>query len=246
MRLPRDIDELRADLIAVKPDIFVLDPLAATVDSLGHLSGRNYLDQLIDLTTELDVSLVAVHHLTKSGVQIAGGAGVAAAARAIHVFGPAPLRAIPHVAQQFDFEDGDELDALSLLMPFKSSYGRPAPPLILRRRELPHPGDPSAETVATYEIVCELLRGSAHAEEEDVLPQRRKRDIIKRLIVRLLVGCRRTASELQVAVTELGINADTFETARAELRQEGVIESYQESGQHWWRIAVPDVVSFDG
>lgn len=237
--LPRDLDALADELAAGRPDILMLDPLGAIVQNISHGSGRTNIDRLLGITERLGVTVIAAHHLIKSADVIGGGAGVSACARAIYLFRPAPLMMVPQILQQVVLEDATQLDTLGVLVSRKNSYACAAAPLLLQRQTRPHPADPT-ETVPSYRILGELradLGGELEESRRNTLKEK-----AKNFIIRHLVGRPCQSDELSLAALDL-FRPDTFESARAELKQEGLIESYHDRKELWWRIAIPDTIA---
>ena len=182
--------------------------------------------------------MVLVHHLIKSGRSIAtrigGGRAVQAVARSILV-----LASVDDITRiLLDLPDG-EADYV-VLDHFKSSYGREAEPLLFERAIEPHP-------VSHTQTVAILIESASIPDSLDaeILGSERsrgwRRRIARALIERFLLRGPSASEDLLSDVTVVEeISKETYERARTELVNEGVIEHPQKDGRHWWRLRVPD------
>lgn len=237
---PDDLEKLGKYLESSTVDILVLDPLDHHVDSLAQQAGRKTLGQLDAITRAADTSLVGVHHFNKSGrnvdAAIGGGRGVKGIARSILVWGPEPSVPVAVVG-----EEDNEAAECHVLAHHKSSFGPRAASLVYERVRRPHA---AGGELTLFELIGEADYTPAQVYEgpQGAVQggQGRKRAVACELILRFLTGGPRAADELRADLESAGIAVRTFERARRDLAEEGVIEQYQAGGQHWWRISVPD------
>jgi hypothetical protein len=237
-RFPRDIDLLRAHVFEHRPGLVVLDPLDAMVPNLAGQPARAVLDDLAEVAHASGTAFLLVHHLTKSGrtisQRIGGGRAVSAVARSILV-----LDEVCRLGRILLGLEGDSEPPDLVLKQHKSSYGPLAGPLTFSRQSEPHP-------VSGAGTVARLVEGEPLPEAlddlvtEDERPRGWRRRIARALIERLLLRGAMTAEDLASDIEVAEISQETFERAPADLAREGVIESFQSKGRHWWRLSIPD------
>ena len=244
-RFPRDLDRLRAHVANHRPGLVCIDPLDACVPSLASQAARPILDDLQGLAQATGTALVLVHHLTKSGrtlaQRIGGGRAVQAVARSILVLDRPDLLGMILISLSLEAHDGSRPDDVLVLTHHKSSFGPTAEALMYERVSEQHPVS-GADTVARLNE-CEPLPESLEGLvcEEDRSRGWRRR-VAKALIERFLLHGPMTSEDLASDVEVAEIYQETFERARAELASEGLIETFQKNGRHWWRLSqgIPD------
>ena len=241
-RFPRDMDRLHAHVAKHRPGLICIDPLDACVPSLASQAARTILDDLAAVAQETGTALLFVHHLTKSGKTLAqrigGGRAVQAVARSTLALERVDL--LGRLLLSLSLQTDDEPEELLTLTHFKSSFGAKADVLTYERASEPHPVD-SGKTVARLiegEPVPQSLEGLMSEEERSRGWRRR---VARALIERFLLRGPMTAEDLASDVEVAEISQETFERARAELAAEGLIETFQKQGRHWWRLkGIPD------
>jgi transposase len=117
-------------------------------------------------------------------------------------------------------EDEPELRPSAALAHHKCSYGPLQPTLLYARNEADPPG---------FDLVgeCEYTVVDLFTEATPPAPAMgAKRQMARELTVRFLSGLERTGEDLASDVMAAGISRTTFERARAELADEGLIEQF--------------------
>jgi RecA-family ATPase len=233
-RFPRDLDRLDAYAGDKRPALVVMDPLDASVPGLASQAARQILDDLAAVARRHNMALVALHHLTKSGnsidQRIGGGRAVRAVARSVLVL--ERLDPIAHILLELP-PDAD----LLCLHHHKSNYGPEAAALLFERTADPHPVD-GGSTVARLLEREEQLDVPAEVLSSDSRDRGWRYRVARTAIERFLLRGPMAADDLQADVTALEITQRTFERARSDLANEGVIERYQEKSRHWWRLRI--------
>jgi hypothetical protein len=136
----------------------------------------------------------------------------------------------------------DDGPPVVVLSHYKSSYGALSDPLLLDLVLEPNPipgGDPVSRLI---ESEIQIPDGTDQELVASDRPRGWRRRTARVLIERFLLRGPSTSEDLladAVAVIE-GISKETFERARGDLANEGVIETFQHDGRHWWRLSVPD------
>jgi hypothetical protein len=238
LRLPRDLDRLEDRIVDTRCKLLVIDPLDATVPSLASQKSRETLDELAQLASAYEIAVVGLHHLTKSGrtfqQRLGGGRVVWNVPRSIlGLSKPDPIARL-----MLDLsDDGPDVVVLSH---HKSNYGRLSEPLLLDLVLEPHPipgGEPLPRLI---ESDIEIPDGIDQELVASDRPRGWRRRMARVLIERFLLRGPSTSEDLLADALALDISQETFERARGELANEGVIETYQHDGRHWWRLSVPD------
>jgi KaiC/GvpD/RAD55 family RecA-like ATPase len=235
---PRDTDRLHEYVVTEKIDIVVLDPLDHHASGINGTKAREILDGIRRVTRETGVTIIIVHHFTKTGgtvdIAIGGGRAVKAIARSILVWGPVLAQPVDLPSATGDDPDEEpEWRPCAALAHHKCSYGPLQKTLLYARNDNDPPG---------FDLIgdCEFTVLDVFAAVAvPTAPAAAKRNVARDLILRFLAGIERTGEDLASDVMAAGISRTTFERARAELASEGLIEQFQRDRRHRWRIAVP-------
>ena len=216
---PKNVAEFAAYLWQTKATVAVIDSLDVHVDNLAAQVARQTLNALRTVAQRLNVTIILVGHVNKTGrsldAAIGGGRGIKAAMRCILVWGERPQSEAELFAALFsggplgNLVSDDELDetkdefedATHALAVHKNSYGQQYPHFptaLFRSEKLPYPYQTLGDiSLLKFEYVNDAPTISPHDIWHGKLKQVRaaqaqlnQRDRARDMIIRFLAAAK--------------------------------------------------------